>query len=113
MSGDPPVWLLVAVGAALFVGVLLLIVAVARKRGGGASSSGKEKPCPNCKRIVPEEWPKCRFCKTALREQNGQLQFLSGPMQGQVLPLDREVARRKLEVGDVIRVGTSEMVFRA
>jgi len=161
MTGDPPVWLLIAVGAALFVGVLLLIVALARKGGGGASS--KERPCPNCKRVVPLDWPKCRFCKTALREQNGQLQFLSGPMQGQVLPLDREVttigsvqgntvllqdtgvsrkhvgirklgeeweladlgstngtfvngekvARRKLEAGDVIRVGTSEMVFRA
>lgn len=159
MSGDPPIWLLVVVGVALGVGVLLLIVALRRGKGGG----DKEKQCPNCKRIVPAEWPKCRFCKTALREQNGHLQFMSGPMQGQTLSLDREVttigsvagntvllqdtgvsrkhvgirklgdeweladlgstngtfvngekvARRKLEAGDVIRVGTSEMMFRA
>ncbi len=159
MTGDPPVWLLIAVGVALFVGVLLLIVAL--KRGGGGAS--KEQTCPGCKRIIPLEWPKCRFCKTPLREQRGELQFLSGPLQGQVLALDREVttigsvqgntvllqdtgvsrkhvgirklgeeweladlgstngtfvngekvARRKLEVGDVIRVGTSEMKFRA
>ena len=159
MTGDPPLWLLIAVGVALFVGVLLLIVAL--KRGGGGAS--KEQTCPGCKRIIPLEWPKCRFCKTALREQRGELQFLSGPLQGQVLALDREVttigsvqgntvllqdtgvsrkhvgirklgeeweladlgstngtfvngekvARRKLEVGDVIRVGTSEMKFRA
>lgn len=159
MTGDPPLWLLITVGVALVVGILLLIFALRRK----GSTSSKEQPCPNCKRVVPMDWPKCRFCKAALREQNGQLQFMSGPMQGHVLTLDREVttigsvqgntvllqdtgvsrkhvgirklgdeweladlgstngtfvngekvARRKLEVGDVIRVGTSEMMFRA
>jgi pSer/pThr/pTyr-binding forkhead associated (FHA) protein len=107
-------------------------------------------------------WTKCRFCGATAAEQRAELEFVSGPLVGQTVGLDRDVttigsvagntvlltdtgvsrkhigikrvdngyeladlgstngvyvngekvARRKLEVGDVIRVGTTEIVFR-
>lgn len=152
-----PPWALPAIiGGVAALGVLLLLVAVVRRR------RPKEIPCRSCGRVMLANWSKCRFCGTPARELRAELEFVSGPLLGKTINLDRDVttigsvagntvlltdtgvsrkhigikrvdggyeladlgstngvyvngekvARRKLEVGDVIRVGTTEMVFR-
>ena len=138
-------------------GVLLLVVAAAAQE-----EAASERPCRSCGRVMLATWAKCRFCGAAAAEQRAELEFVSGPLVGQTVNLDRDVttigsvagntvlltdtgvsrkhigikridsgyeladlgstngvyvngekvARRKLEVGDVIRVGTTEIVFR-
>src|SRR4051812_33367299 len=137
------------------IGLSFLIFALAKKPKRGLV-------CKAWKRVLMPEWTACRFCGTNVNEQRAELEFVSGPLLGQTINLDREVttigsvagntvlltdtgvsrkhvgikridagyeladlgstngvyvngekvARRKLEVGDVIRVGTTEMVFR-
>jgi hypothetical protein len=144
------------IGGVVLFGVLLLVVAAARKQ------KPRERPCKSCGRVMLATWSKCRFCGAAATEQRAELEFVSGPLVGQTINLDRDVttigsvagntvlltdtgvsrkhvgikrvdagyeladlgstngvyvngekvARRKLEVGDVIRVGTTEIVFR-
>ncbi len=146
----------IIVGGVVLLGALLLVVAAVRKR------RPKERPCKSCGRVMLSSWTKCKFCGTSVRELRAELEFVSGPLVGQTVGLDRDVttigsvagntvlltdtgvsrkhvgikrvdggyeladlgstngvyvngekvARRKLEVGDVIRVGTTEMVFR-
>jgi len=149
-------WIYAAVaGGALAIGLFFLIFAIARK-------PKRELVCKACKRILMPQWTACKFCGTDVNEQRAELEFVSGPLLGQTINLDREVttigsvagntvlltdtgvsrkhvgikkvqggfeladlgstngvyvngekvARRKLEVGDVIRVGTTEIVFR-
>lgn len=155
-----PIWVYGAVvGGLVLIGLIVLIVAAGRKSGPPVESN-----CRGCGRVVPPDWVKCRFCGASLGAvRAAELEFVSGPLHGQVINLDRDVttigsvagntvlltdtgvsrkhvgikrvdggyeladlgstngvyvngekvARRKLEVGDVIRVGTTEMVFRA
>ncbi len=156
LASLPPWGLPAIIGGVVALGVLLLVVAAARRR------KPRERPCRNCGRVMLPSWSQCRFCGTAASEQRAELEFVSGPLVGQTINLDREVttigsvagntvlltdtgvsrkhigikrldggyeladlgstngvyvngekvARRKLEVGDVIRVGTTEIVFR-
>jgi hypothetical protein len=156
LASLPPWGLPAIVGGVVGFGLLLLLIAALRKR------RPKEMPCRNCGRVMLASWTKCRFCGTSVRETRAELEFVSGPLVGQTIGLDRDVttigsvagntvlltdtgvsrkhlgikrieggyeladlgstngvyvngekvARRKLEVGDVIRVGTTEMVFR-
>ena len=152
-----PRWALPAIiGTVVAVGLLLMVLALMRKR------RRPELPCRNCGRVMLPDWTKCKFCGTSVRELRAELEFVSGPLVGQTIGLDRDVttigstagntvllsdtgvsrkhlgikrlesgyeladlgstngvyvngekvARRRLEVGDVIRVGTTEMVFR-
>lgn len=144
------------VGGVIGLALLLLVVALVRRRRPA------EVVCRGCGRVLMPDWAKCRFCGTPARELRAELEFVSGPLLGQTIGLDRDVttigsvagntvlladtgvsrkhigikrldggyeladlgstngvyvngekvARRKLEVGDVIRVGTTEMVFR-
>ena len=154
----PPLWVLpVIIGAVVLCGVVLLLLALRKRKRRPA-----EAPCKSCGRVIPGSWDKCRFCGAATRDLRAELKFLSGPLVGRSVNLDRDVttigsapdntvpltdtgvsrkhvgikkndvgyeladlgstngvyvngekvARRKLEVGDVIRVGTTEMVFR-
>jgi hypothetical protein len=152
-----PAWATPAIiGGVLALGILILVVAVIRRR------RPREIHCGSCHRVVLPTWVKCKFCGATVREMRAELEFVSGPLVGQTVGLDRDVttigstagntvlltdtgvsrkhlgikrldggyeladlgstngvyvngekvARRKLEVGDVIRVGTTEMVFR-
>ena len=154
---DMPPWALPAIiGGIVLFGVLLLVVAAVRKK------RPREAPCGNCGRVMLPSWTVCKFCGTAVADKRAELEFVSGPLVGQTINLDRDVttigsvagntvlltdtgvsrkhvgikriddgyeladlgstngvfvngekvARRKLEVGDVIRVGTTEIVFR-
>jgi hypothetical protein len=149
-----------AVGVVFLFGVVVLVLAV--RKGRKPKRSVK---CRSCNRVMMPDWPKCRFCGASTAEPTGtaELEFVSGPLLGRTLTLDRDVttigsvagntvlltdtgvsrkhvgirrvdgggyeladlgstngvyvngekvARRKLEVGDVIRVGTTEIVFR-
>jgi hypothetical protein len=142
------------IGAIAVLGLVLLVFALKRPK--------RELLCKSCKRVVLPAWHLCKFCGTPVRELRAELEFVSGPLVGQIVNLDREVttigsvagntvlladtgvsrkhvgikkigggfeladlgssngvyvngekvARRRLEVGDVIRVGTTEIVFR-
>jgi hypothetical protein len=156
LSELPPWAMPAMIGVVGGLGLLLLIVALVRKRRPA------EITCRMCHRVVLPAWVKCKFCGATIREQRAELEFVSGPLVGQTVGLDRDVttigstagntvlltdtgvsrkhlgikrvdsgyeladlgstngvyvngekvARRKLEVGDVIRVGTTEIVFR-
>jgi hypothetical protein len=156
LASLPPWGLPAIVGGVVLFGVLLLLVAAARKK------RPRETACRNCGRVMLASWTHCKFCGTAASEKRAELEFVSGPLVGQTINLDRDVttigsvagntvlltdtgvsrkhvgikridsgfeladlgstngvyvngekvARRKLEVGDVIRVGTTEIVFR-
>jgi len=156
LASLPPWGLPAIIGGVVVFGLLLLIIAAARKK------KPRERPCPSCGRVMLPTWTKCRFCGAAVTSERAELEFVSGPLVGQTLSLDRDVttigsvagntvlltdtgvsrkpvgikrldggyeladlgstngvyvngekvARRKLEVGDVIRVGTTEIVFR-
>jgi len=156
LASLPPWGLPAIIGGVVLFGVLLLIVAAVKQ------GKPRERPCPSCGRVMLPTWTKCRFCGATAAEQRAELEFVSGPLVGQTVGLDRDVttigsvagntvlltdtgvsrkhigikrvdsgyeladlgstngvyvngekvARRKLEVGDVIRVGTTEIVFR-
>jgi hypothetical protein len=158
MLASLPTWWVYAaiVGGVVLLGLIFLIVAAARKPRRG------EQRCKSCRRVMLPEWAICQFCKTPVNEVKAELEFVSGPLLGQTVGLDRaittigsvpgntvllndtgvsrkhvgirrvdggyeladlgstngvyvngeKVARRKLSVGDVIRVGTTEIVFR-
>jgi hypothetical protein len=152
----PGWWVTAAVvGGVALLGVALLVTAAARK-------PKRELRCGSCRRVIMADWQKCLFCGANVRELKAEIEFVSGPLVGQTIRLDREVttigsvagntvlltdtgvsrkhvgikriesgfeladlgstngvyvngekvARRRLEGGDVIRVGTTEMVFR-
>jgi len=151
-----PWWVYAAiVGGVLVVGAVVLVLATRK--------SQPDQFCPSCNRMVLPDWARCKFCQAPLRELRAELEFVSGPLVGTNMSLDRDVttigsadtntvpltdtgvsrkhcgirrvdggyeladlgstngvyvngnkvARHKLEIGDVIRVGTTEMVFRA
>jgi hypothetical protein len=152
-----PTWAMPAIiGGVVMLGLVLLLVAILRR------GRAVETQCGNCGRVMLPSWTACKFCGTALRETRAELEFVSGPLSGKTVGLDRDVttigstagntvlltdtgvsrkhigikkvddgyeladlgstngvyvngekvARRKLAVGDVIRVGTTEMVYR-
>src|SRR5262245_46019877 len=85
LASLPPWGLPAIIGGVLGFGLLLLVVAAIRKR------RPKEVPCRSCGRIMLAEWTKCRFCGTATREMRAELEFVSGPLVGQSVGLDRDV----------------------
>jgi hypothetical protein len=158
---DAPPWWFVASVLTGVIGVGLFTLRMALKR----SRRSKGEPCASCGRQSMPGWTRCLFCGAAIGSSGGPagLEFLSGPLTGQKVSLDRDVttigsvdgntvllndtgvsrkhvgirrvkggyeladlgstngvyvngekvARRRLTVGDVIRVGTTEIAFRA
>jgi hypothetical protein len=158
-AASAPWWLFGAiVVGVLAIGFLILFFAMRwrpRKRE-------KERRCPSCHRVVMPEWESCLFCGANVLSRSAELAFVSGPLNGQTVLLNREVttigsvagntvlltdtgvsrkhvgirqveggfeladlgstngvyingekvARRRLAVGDVIRLGTTEIVFK-
>jgi hypothetical protein len=162
---DPPPWWFLAsiVAGVLAVGLLTLRLAL---RGKARKAARLASACPSCKRVPMQGWARCLFCGASLvgpPASGSSLEFVSGPLIGRMVALDRDVttigsvdgntvlltdtgvsrkhvgirrvdggyeladlgstngvyvngervARRRLAVGDVIRVGTTEIVFRA
>lgn len=156
---------------AIAVGVTLVLVAVAIVvvRGGRP----RTLPCAGCGRAIGPGWTRCLFCGAPLGQTGAppggpgggqpRLEFASGPLAGQVVPLGDEVttigsvagntvvlsdpavsrkhvgirrvaghfeladlgstngvyvnghrmAKKTLAAGDIVRVGNTELVFRA
>jgi hypothetical protein len=155
-SGPPWWFYLTLVGGVVFLGLLALVIAAIGR------PKRRDLVCKQCKRVMLPQWTVCKFCGAKTTEERAELEFVSGPLMGQTVRLDRDVttigsvagntvlltdtgvsrkhvgikrvqggfeladlgstngvyvngekvARRKLEVGDVIRVGATEMVFR-
>lgn len=78
-----PVIVSLVLGGAL----LVLIVVVLVLRGKGAPESPR-RMCGGCRRAMLPQWEKCLFCGWI---PVSRLEFLSGPLAGQVMPLTDEV----------------------
>ena len=153
----PWVWFVIAGGVLLFV-TLIIVLVVARKKPESAAS----RVCGGCNRVMLPDWDKCLFCGWVPPPPMAAIEFILGPMAGQVVSLEGEVttigsvggntvvladpavskkhvgirraqagyeladlgstngvyvngqrtAKKILTAGDIIRVGTSEMVFK-
>ncbi len=68
-------------------GVLLLVVMVILLARGGKKSGG-QRPCPGCGRVMMPGWTRCMFCGW---QPQPRLEFVTGPLAGQVWPLTGEV----------------------
>ncbi len=91
-----PILLVVIIGSVL--GVALLAFAIARGRGkGGAGASGGL--CPGCRRAMRPEWPRCMFCGWM---PVARLEFVLGPLTGQVIELREDVTTVGSVVGNSI-----------
>ena len=150
-----PVWAVLACVVGSGVVGLLVIVALRRRRVDSLI-------CDQCARAMLPEWESCPFCGWQVRRRDALVEFISGPLGGEVVRLAEEVttfgsvagntvvlsdpaisrkhlairntkdgfvladlgstngvyvngqrvARYRLATGDVVRVGTTEMVFR-
>jgi hypothetical protein len=75
---------LIAVIAGTAVMVLLILMLLAR----GAKKPPMGRMCGGCQRMMMPAWPKCMFCGWA---PAARLEFILGPMAGQVTTLGEEV----------------------
>ncbi len=157
MSVGTPLLAYVFMGILAIAGAITLVLSMRK---------GKSRPCPSCGRVVMADWTRCLFCKISLVQEDpsrpAALHFVTGPLAGQVLLLEKAVTtigsvpgndvvlsdrgvsrkhvgirkveggyeladfgstngvyvngekmpRKRLDVGDVIRVGNTEIVFR-
>ncbi len=99
--------------AAALVGVLLVAVLIitvvlqARrgKKGGGAGAgagAAQRRPCGQCGRVMLPEWNKCFFCGWIPPPPQGQLEFIHGPLSGQVVELVATVTTIGSQNGNTI-----------
>ena len=91
-------------GGVLGLGIIVLLVVLLR-------SPGNAKPtCMNCSRVMASNWPKCMFCgapapvagQKAGAGQNPKLEFLCGPLAGQVIDLSEEITTIGSVAGNTI-----------
>jgi FHA domain len=75
---------LIAVIAGTAVMVLLILMLLAK----GAKKPPMGRMCGGCQRMMMPAWPKCMFCGWA---PAARLEFILGPMAGQVTTLGEEV----------------------
>jgi pSer/pThr/pTyr-binding forkhead associated (FHA) protein len=66
------------------MGLLILIAAISLK-------PKRDLICQSCHRVLMAGWDTCRFCGTPVGQVRGELEFVSGPLVGQTINLDREV----------------------
>ena len=83
-SVSTPILLVIIFGS--IAGVGLLVFAVLRGRGGGSVAGGSV--CQGCRRTMRPEWPRCMFCGWA---PTARLEFVLGPLTGQVIELRDDV----------------------
>lgn len=85
----------------LVVGVVLivLIVVILVLRMSPAPAAVARRMCNGCQRVMMPEWDKCLFCGWSPAPR---LEFMSGPMAGQVLLLSDEVTTMGSVAGNTI-----------
>jgi len=96
LASLPPWGLPAIIGGVVLFGVLLLIVAAVKK------GKPRERPCPSCGRVMLPTWTKCRFCGATAAEQRAELEFVSGPLVGQTINLDRDVTTIGSTAGNTV-----------
>lgn len=79
--------------------VLAVVVVVLAVRGSGSRSQAPKRMCGGCRRAMLPEWDQCMFCGWA---PLFRLEFLTGPLAGQVLPLTDEVTTIGSVAGNTI-----------
>ena len=77
--------------------VLLVLVIVLATRSGGQKRAAR--PCGGCGRAWAPGWERCLFCGFA---PVPKLEFVTGPLAGQVVPLDGEVTTLGSVAGNTI-----------
>ena len=85
----------------LVVGVVLivLIVVILVLRMSPAPAAVARRMCGGCQRVMMPEWDKCLFCGWSPAPR---LEFVSGPMAGQVILLSEEVTTMGSVAGNTI-----------
>lgn len=81
-------------------GVLLIIIVIMlRARRGSGPSQAATRMCGGCQRAMLPTWQQCMFCGWA---PGSWLQFLTGPLAGQTIPLEQEVTTVGSVAGNTI-----------
>jgi hypothetical protein len=81
-------------------GVLLaLIVVILATRGKGSSAQAPRRMCGGCRRAMLPDWQQCMFCGWL---PVSRLEFMTGPLAGQILPLTDEVTTVGSVAGNTI-----------
>jgi hypothetical protein len=62
----------------------------------------KKRNCGNCQRVMLPDWVKCMFCGWEPQRPAPRLEFLSGPLAGQVFPITLEVTTIGSVAGNTI-----------
>ncbi len=76
----------VIIGIIIGTAIMVLIILMALAKNARKPSAGRV--CGGCQRMMPPAWPKCMFCGWA---PAARLEFILGPMAGQVTTLGEEV----------------------
>lgn len=90
-----PILVVVVLGSLLGVGLLLF--AILRSRGGGGGGAGRA--CPACHRVMRPDWVRCLFCGW---QPVARLEFVLGPLTGQIVELREDVTTVGSVVGNSI-----------
>lgn len=96
---DTPALIALIAGVAL---VLIAVVILAMRSSGGGAAKRKPSNCGGCRRVMMAEWTKCMFCGWELPASIPRLEFLGGPLSGQVIPLHEEVTTIGSVAGNTI-----------
>jgi hypothetical protein len=83
-------------GGLALVAVVILVV-----RAGG-SHRRRRMLCGGCRRVIRPEWDQCLFCGYIIPAPVPRLEFLSGPLAGQTLPLHEEITTMGSVAGNSI-----------
>lgn len=90
----------------LLVAVLIFTVVLQARRGGGkkaaAAAAAQRRPCGQCGRVMLPEWSKCMFCGWIPPPPQGQLEFIHGPLSGQIIDLVATVTTIGSQNGNTI-----------
>ena len=87
-------WAIVLLSAAGVVALAIVGVLVWRR-----SPSAAQKVCGNCQRVMMPDWARCMFCGWT---PASRLEFMTGPLAGQVLELTAEVTTMGSVAGNTI-----------
>jgi len=74
----------------------IIIVLILRR---GSAEATNRRMCGGCRRAMMPNWEKCMFCGWV---PGSRLEFMTGPLAGQVLPLTEEVTTVGSVAGNTI-----------
>jgi hypothetical protein len=87
-----------AIVAIIVGGVLLLVVILVLLTRGGKKASGP-RTCQQCRRAMLPAWERCMFCGWA---PAARLEFILGPLAGQVISMTEELTTLGSVAGNTV-----------